>query len=331
MISIAFLRLPIWLASLILGSFSFFVTLIITPIFIKAFKKAGITGKDMNKRDKPEVAEMGGIVIIAGFSASLLPAIAVSRGDTLVLLLAILCTALITVFIGVLDDILGWKKGIRQWQHALLPVFASFPLIAVMAGNYVMKFPIIGQVNFGILYPLFLIPLGITGASNAVNMLGGMNGLRTGLCLIISIFLGLFGLVLSNAIISSVSFALAGTLLAFLIFNWYPAKIFPGDTGTMAMGAIISSIVIIGNIEKMGLLLFLLFFVELFLKLRSKFQAENWGIIQEDGILKPMYKKSFSLTQFVMKRGKFKEHQVALIILGMQLAVSLISLFLIFL
>ncbi|MFP4634100.1 MAG: MraY family glycosyltransferase [Candidatus Aenigmatarchaeota archaeon] len=333
MITVAWLRLPIHIASLILFTFSFLVTFFVTPKLIKYLKQAGITGKDMNKKDKPKVAEMGGLAIIVGFCASLLPSIGVTRGETLVHLLGILSVTLIVTIIGILDDILGWKRGIRQWQHALLPIFASFPLIALRAGEHTMNLPFMGPTNFGILYPLILIPLGITGASNAVNMLGGMNGLRMSLCGIISFSLGLVGLHTGDVLVSSISFSLTGAILAFLYFNWYPAEVFPGDTGTLGVGAIIASIVIIGNIEKTGVLLFTLFFVELILKARSKFQAENWGQIQEDGTLKPRYKKSYSLTQATMKLGQnfggFTEKQVATSIIILQALIAVFTLIII--
>lgn len=330
MITIAALKLPIWQASLLLGGFSFLVTFLVTPKLIKYLKQAGITGKDMNKKENPEVAEMGGLAIIVGFTASILPAISVSGGQTLINLLGLLSVTLIVTIIGILDDILGWKRGIRQWQHALLPVMASFPLIALRAGNHTMNMPVLGPTNFGILYPLILIPLGITGASNAVNMLGGMNGLRLSICGIISASLGTVGLHIGSPFVATISFALTGAIIAFLYSNWYPAEVFPGDTGTLGVGAIIASIVIIGNIEKAGILLFTLFFIEFLLKARSKFQAENWGEIQDDNTLKPRYEKAYSLTQFVMNLGKFTEKQVALIIIGMQVLVSLITLIFVF-
>ena len=323
MITVAWLRLPIPIASLILGGFSFLVTFFLTPYFIDKFKKAGITGKDMNKKDKPEVVEMGGIAIIAGFVASLLPAISVSTGDLLVNLLALLSVTLLVSTIGIFDDILDSLGGITQWQHALLPLIASFPLIALRIGNHTLRIPVIGTVDFGLLYPFLLIPLGITCAANAVNMLGGLNGLRLSLAGLISGTLGIVGILRTDAFTATISFALTGAILAFLYYNWYPAKVFPGDTGTLGVGAIIAAIIIIANLERVGALLFLLFIIEFFLKARSKFEAESFGEPQEDGTLKPKYDKTYSLTHLVMNLGDFNEKQISLIIIAMQVVVSL--------
>jgi UDP-N-acetylglucosamine--dolichyl-phosphate N-acetylglucosaminephosphotransferase len=280
----------------------------------------------MNKPGKPIIAEMGGLAIIAGFCAALLPAIAISSGYSLAVLLAVISCALLVALIGVLDDVLGWKRGLKQWQHALLPAVAASPLIAIKAGNYSMNIPLIGMVDFGLLYPLIIIPVALTGAANAVNMLGGLNGLQAGLGFVISAFLIFAGLIIGDVKVVGIAAALAGSLLAFLYYNWCPARIFPGDIGTLGIGAIIASIAIIGNIEKFVLGLFLLFFIEFAFKMRSKFRAMSWGKLRRDGTLKPMYKSCYSLTHLIMKAGRFRESHIVLILLTIQTIIGLLAL-----
>ncbi len=84
-------------------------------------------------------------------------------------ILAAFSTVMIVSLIGIFDDLISIKQGIK----AFMPVFAALPLIALKEGFTVMKVPFIGFVDFGIYYHLILIPLGITGAANAVNMLAG--------------------------------------------------------------------------------------------------------------------------------------------------------------
>src|SRR3990172_9973260 len=165
---------------LLLSSFiaSFLVTFFLSPLWIRAAPKAGLVGKDMNKHNKPLVAEIGGIPLVAGFVAGALVYIAIStfyfkQNNFLIFILASLLTVLSSTVIGVVDDILRWKIGLKQWQKPLLTLPAALPVMAVNAGESVMILPFIGAVDFGILYPLLIIPIGITGAANGFNMLAG--------------------------------------------------------------------------------------------------------------------------------------------------------------
>ena len=102
----------------------------ITPHFINRMHIRKFVGKDMNKFNKPEVAEFGGFLIFIGFTFSSIIAIFISTyvktiSIDMTLLLAGMTTIIAISFIGLIDDLVGWKKGIRQWQNALFPVFAA--------------------------------------------------------------------------------------------------------------------------------------------------------------------------------------------------------------
>ena len=306
------------------------VTFIITPKIINRMKMRGLVGKDMNKLGKPLVSEMGGIAVLFGFSFAILAAIFIHtyfgqfQGIDLISLVAGFLTILLVGFLGVFDDLIGWKKGIRQWQHALIPVLAALPLMAFSVGSKTMSFPGIGVFAFGIFYSLIIVPIGITGAANASNMLAGLNGLETGLGLINATTLLIIAIMLdkTNAIIFLA--AIIGALLAFLHYNWHPAKIFPGDSLTLMIGAGIATAVILGDMEKYGIMLFAMYFIELAIKSRHKFQSENFGIPQKDGTLAPN-PKGGSLTHFFMRLGKFSEKQVVLLILATQAAIAILT------
>lgn len=308
---------------------SFIVTFLITPQLIQRFKQRKIVGTDMNKFDKPEVAEMGGIGVLFGFSFAIMVAIFIFTYLNSVpvdarVLLAGFSTVLIIGFIGVVDDLIGWRKGIRQWQHALFPLFAALPLMAVKVGVTSMLIPFIGTVSFGVWYSLLLVPFGVTGASNAFNMLAGFNGLEAGLGILISFTLMIIAFLYGSIEAVILMAAMLGALLAFLKFNWFPAKIFPGDSLTLMIGSCVAAAVIIGNMERIGIMLMALFFVELLFKAKHKFQSQNFGIPQKDGTLHPD-PRGGSLTHFIMKRGKFSEKQVVGIILGAQAIICIIT------
>ncbi|RMF91621.1 MAG: glycosyl transferase family 4 [Methanobacteriota archaeon] len=274
---------------LLLSSFilSFGTTYLLTPLWIRAAAGAGIVGRDMNKYDKPEVAEIGGIPVVAGFMAGVLAYIAIStfylhQSQTLIFILAAALTVLSITVIGLVDDILRWKIGLKQWQKPLLTLPAALPIMAVNAGQSTMALPIIGRADLGILYPLLVIPIGITGAANGFNMLAGYNGLEAGLGVIILSTLGLVSWKTGSTWVTMLAFSMVFALLAFLRYNWHPAKVFPGDTMTYAVGALIASVAIFGNMERIALILFTPYFVELILKGRSRFRAESFGKPRED-------------------------------------------------
>ena len=327
---------------------SFFFTLASLPLLITRLRKRGLLGIDMNKYSKPKVPELGGISLVLGFSFGAMLAIFLHTYLHLIrlnltVLLAAFSTIIIIAFIGLVDDLIGWKQGIKQWQHALLPLFAALPLMAVKIDNPAMHIPFIGSlpetiflpifggISFGIIYSLLLVPIGITGASNATNMLAGLNGLEAGLISLILATLAAASFVANEMEAFIVALALLGAFIAFLRFNWYPARIFGGDTLTLMGGAGIASVVIIGDMEKLGVFLMLLYFIELILKARTKFKAESFGIPHKNGVLKAP-KRIGSLTHVVMRLGRFTEKQVVSILLAMQATVCIIgfSMFLLF-
>ncbi len=318
---------------------SFLTTFILIPALIPRLKKRGLVGIDMNKLSKPKVAELGGIALVVGFCFSTMLAIFLHTYFgaiklNLTILLAAFSTILIVAFIGLVDDIIGWKEGIRQWQHALFPLFAALPLMAVKIDNPAMHIPFLGSlpetivlpffgsITFGVFYSLVLVPIGITGASNATNMLAGLNGLEAGLISLILSTLAAASLFANATEAFIIALALLGSFLAFLRYNWFPAKIFGGDTLTLMGGAGIASIVIIADMEKLGIFLMLLYFIELVLKARTRFKAESFGLPQKDGTLRAP-KTIGSLTHVVMRLGRFNEKQVVVILLLMQLFVCI--------
>jgi len=307
--------------------FSLFSTAIILPFLIKRMKKRGLTGKDMNKLSKPEIPELGGIAVWLGFSAGIMISIFIfSYLDSfeldLTILLAGFSTIAIVGFLGLVDDLIGWRNGMRQWQHALVPMFASLPLMAINIDAAPFFIPLIGMLPVGIYYSLVLIPIGITGASNATNMLAGFNGLEAGLGILIISTLSVLAFLNGGTEAVIIGVALTGALLAFLWHNKFPAKVFGGDSLTLMAGAGIATISIIGDLEKIGILLMALYFIELVFKAKHKFQSECFGIPQKNGVLKPD-PRGGSLTQWVMRRGKFTEPTVVLIILSVQAVICL--------
>ena len=243
---------------------SFAVTLLSTPILIASATRKKIFGTDDNKFGKPKVPYSGGFAIFGGiaigiFSAILYLVFLQNNLKETNLLLASLLSITLLALIGIFDDVfkLSWRT------KTVIPIIGAFPLVAITAGDTMMSLPFVGVVDFGLFYTFILIPIGITGAANAINMAAGYNGVEAGIVAVISAFL-LFIAIQANACPWAVILAVTlAACLAFLKYNWFPAKIFPGDVATFSLGAAIASAVIIGNMEKFGFILFIPAFYEL--------------------------------------------------------------------
>ena len=302
---------------------SFFLTKKLIPFF----KRNDIIALDLHKKNKPKIANSGGIPVFISVIFGLMFFIAIqtfifNTTSQILYLFAGMMTILLISLIGFFDDLnisdvikgkTKIRKGLKQWQKPLLTLPAAIPLMVVSAGVSTMSIPFIGVVNFGIIYPLILIPIGVVGAANAVNLLGGFNGSEAGMGVVYCLGLASYAL-FSNEIISAVIFlSTTGALLGFLFFNWYPAKILSGDSLTYGLGATIATGVIIGNMEKAGVIILIPFIIEFFLKLRSKFKAHSLGKLRKDGTLEAPYGKNiYSITHVLMNLGKLKERQVTI-------------------
>ncbi|MFA6048469.1 MAG: hypothetical protein WC792_00800 [Candidatus Micrarchaeia archaeon] len=317
---------------------SFAATLLVTWLLIPRMKRFGFVGVDLNKvpaglsiqkikelKEKgsgklPTIPRGGGIAIIFGMEFGMLLSLAVFPYKELALILAAMLSITIIGAIGIIEDFLH----IRQFYRVLLPGVAALPLMAVNAGNTQMILPLVGSVDFGIFFPLVLIPIGVVAASNLINLLAGFNGLEAGVGAIVGSALFAVAYSSGNSEAALISAALVSACLAFLVFNWFPAKIFPGNSATYLIGAAIAGIVIVGNMERVGVIALAPQIAEFFLKAASGFRAENFGRIDKQGRLHydgPVR----SLSHVVMKLFKPTEQQLVLILLGVQAVFALLA------
>ena len=293
---------------------------------VPRFKEEGIIGRNRNSLEQEEIAEMGGLVIVAGYSAGIILIISLKTFFdlfTLVSLISILAafsTIMIVALIGIFDDLISIKQGIK----AFMPVFAALPLIALKEGFTIMKVPFIGFVDFGIYYHLILIPLGITGAANAVNMLAGFNGLEAGMGLVAVGSLTIIAYLIGETTAFLLSVIMLGALLATLYFNWYPAKILVGDVGTLTIGTVIASVVIIGNFEMAGGIIIIPYVIDFIIKAKNRFPY-SFGVYR-DGKLYCPDSGPVGLGQLIMKVcGGISERNLVLVLMGIEAIFGLIA------
>jgi len=143
-----------------------------------------------------------------------------------------------------------------------------------------------------------------------VNLLAGMNGLEAGLGLVYTGMLGLFAVYHQNYFVAVLCLATFSSLLAFIRFNWIPAKIFPGDSLTYLLGAVLACVAIVGNMEKAVMIVSIPFAIEFFLKARSKFKARSFGYYKNGKIASFHGKEVYSLVHVFTRTQRFTEKQV---------------------
>ncbi|MGA8904534.1 MAG: hypothetical protein WB661_05945 [Candidatus Bathyarchaeia archaeon] len=222
---------------------TFVVTFIATPAVAKVMKHRGITGEDVHKLSKVRVPEMCGLAVLVGLTIGtmaymiLLPSFVREA-------LAFLGTVLIAGGIGIIDDLRPLGARVKP----LLTAVSCLPILILGAYVPTPVFPIIGPVRLTLIYP-FLIPIAIAVTSNAVNMMDIMNGSLPGTVAIIAAAATGALLLSGETQTASLAAGLLAAMLAFYYFNRYPAKVFSGDTGSLAVGAALGALAIIGRIE----------------------------------------------------------------------------------
>ncbi len=318
---------------------SFAITFYTLPRVMKKMRDKGIVGVDVNKRDKRKIPEMGGIAVVLGFSISVVVAVGIEKLSSSMdasFVLSVLGVLLIAALIGVVDDIAGLSQKVK----AILVAFAAMPLVLVHPGAPTISLP------FGLSLPLpfyiywiFLVPLGITGVANALNMSAGYNGLESGEVIVMSTFLLIIAVIKKSSLSAILIFSsLLGASFALYYFNRYPARTFIGDVGTLSMGAVIGAGVIVGHIEFYGVIVILPAFFELFSTVYHNRKGVDRKsacmnpIILEDGRLKaPEGTKWYTLPYFLLTKKPMGEKELVNRMLSIYALCGMLALLLSFL
>ncbi|XP_046388610.1 UDP-N-acetylglucosamine--dolichyl-phosphate N-acetylglucosaminephosphotransferase [Ischnura elegans] len=267
--------------SAIMSVISYFVTekVIQKPKLKEMFVKANLFGVDLNKQSKEKIPEAIGVVSGCIFLIILFLFIPVPFGrhiienssfphDEFVEMVAALLSICCMLLLGFADDVLDLR-----WRHKLLlPTIASLPLLMVYYVNFNSTSVIIPKpfrpwvgysVHLGIFYYVYMGMLAVF-CTNAINILAGINGLEVGQSIIIALSIAIFNISeLFGEVWKAHQFSLyfilpyVGTSLALLKYNWYPSRVFVGDTFCYFSGMTFAVVGILGHFSKTMLLFFL--------------------------------------------------------------------------
>lgn len=281
------------------GIIAFLTTFLAMPRLIKKLQEAEIVGKDIHKPSKPEIAEMGGIGILLGFIIGLFVAIYLYPTLQFTLIITLLVILLVGM-VGMVDDLIRLSAK----EKLILLWFAGLPLIWI------------APPNVDIIY-LFLLPLAVTIAANLTNMLAGLNGIESGLGAIAMTCLTASCIIMGKYDVAIISMAMLGALLAFLIYNRHPSRVFPGDVGTLIIGATIVVVAFIGRVKIIALIVLIPNIIDSLLKFYSagvmERQDHSPTQVGDDGKLIVPDGGFNSLIRSVLRRP-MSEEQVVIII-----------------
>ena len=254
----------------------FILSIILGIIIVPFFKKNHIgqkVSKKLNARHllKEGTPTMGGFIFII---STLLIIVFLFLNKNIKFsynFLIIIITFVFYGFLGFLDDFLKVKLHNNKGLSIILKFFLEliiciifFLLFLINGNNTIVNFYLF-TIDLKIFYG-FLILFMVTGCANAVNITDGLDGLAAGLCTIAFISYGIIAFnspyIIGNDEIAIFCFTLSGSLLGFLTFNFYPAKIFMGDLGSLALGGVLSAVAITLKNEISLVIIGLVFIIE---------------------------------------------------------------------
>ncbi|MBH0161709.1 glycosyltransferase family 4 protein [Fictibacillus sp. 26RED30] len=291
---------------------SFISVVLVTPFVIKLALKIGAVDQP-NKRKvhmKP-MPRIGGLAIFIGVvigyfisGVYFIPITAISIGGVVILLL------------GIIDDLITLSAKVKL-------IFQTVAALIVVSSGLlieVIHIPLLGTYQIGLLsYPLTL--LWIVGITNSINLIDGLDGLATGVSSIILITIGSLAFIHGKALILTFCIILLGSLLGFLIHNFYPAKIFLGDMGALFIGYSISVISLLGLYKSVTLFSMFVPLLLLGVPLFDTLFAIIRRTINQTGIMSP---DKNHLHHRLMSKGLSHKNAV-LFIYGMGVIFSIIA------
>ncbi|MBP2076157.1 MraY family glycosyltransferase [Oceanobacillus polygoni] len=279
--------------------------LLVTPLIIKLSFKFNIVDKPDNNRKMHKGAKpsMGGLGIFIGAAAGFWYLQPVSPEMN-----AIILGAFIMLITGIIDDIFEIRAAYKLCGQIAAAV------VVVSSGLIIDKvtLPFTGTVFLNEYVGIALTIFWILAASNAINLIDGLDGLAAGVSIIALISILIMGVTDFRFIVVALCVILIGSSLGFLFFNFHPSKIFMGDTGALFLGYSIAVVSMLGLFKNVAFFSFIIPIIVIAIPVFDTLLAIIRRTINHQGIAKPDNKH---IHYQLMKRG-YSHRASVLIIYG---------------
>jgi UDP-N-acetylglucosamine--dolichyl-phosphate N-acetylglucosaminephosphotransferase len=305
---------------------SFLITLILIPPLRSKMKEGRMVGRDINKFDRPEIPELGGIAAVFGFALGLSFVLGEEKLRGFVYetpILAAIGVFFIAGMIGLIDDV----SDLSQRVKSVVVAFAALPLIIwhgfgdeeslvhniALPFDRAVSFLPVGSTQYYMFW-FILVPLAVTCVANAVNMSAGYNGLESGQMMVISV--SLFVIMFAREptafferkypTSALILLSVIGCTAALYVYNRYPSKIFIGNIGTLGLGAVLGAAIIMSGLAFYAAIALLPAFYEAFATVYYRVKNVDRRpvchnpIIRKDGRLAPPRKARFYTLAFLI-------------------------------
>ena len=238
--------------------------------------------------EKQGIPTIGGIIFIIPTIIAVAILVGMGKIAYSTNLMLVLVTFLLYGFLGFIDDFLSIRKGnniglteIQKLVGQILIALIFFWLFKRGGNPTNLDITFLNiNIPFGWFYPLFVL-LVLVGTTNAVNLTDGLDGLAGGLSAIAFLAYGLISWgsvhIVGFESIAVFCFVLVGSLLGFLLFNTHPAKVFMGDTGSLALGGALAAVAIVTRHEISLIVVAGVFVIETLSAIIQRFVGRYWG------------------------------------------------------
>lgn len=217
---------------------SFIACFLIIPPTIRIAQKINLLDTPGGRKShKVSTPRLGGISIFFAILLSLSVWLPIGHENSILYLFA----AMVLIFIiGIKDDI----HSISPWMKLVGQVMAASVIIILMDVRISSFYGILGITDISVSLSYAFTLLTLIVIINSFNLIDGINGLSASLTILCSLVLGIWFYLVGAYGFSTIAFALLGAALAFLYFNWSPARIFLGDSGSLTFGLLISVLIL---------------------------------------------------------------------------------------
>ncbi|MDW3604710.1 MAG: UDP-N-acetylglucosamine-1-phosphate transferase, partial [Nitrososphaeraceae archaeon] len=227
------------------SAISFLTVYFAMPKAIAFLLEKGMIVQDYHKSERPTIPRPAGPILIIGITLSSIVIYCLTFNEKI---LAILFTTVIAFLIGYIDD----RKVMPGWFKPVALLIAALPILLLGAYDTNLNL-IFGNAFIPLLYiPVILIAIPVIG--NTINSIDVLNGVASGFILITCIPLIISVYIFGSVEVFLASLSLFFVTLAFYKFHKFPSKIFPGDSGTLLLGAMYGAIAITGKSELIAII-----------------------------------------------------------------------------